>query len=93
MATVIMIINYNCTVITIVNYDPKTFIVQATEHQPIEQQMTRHSMVEFLSLIPNFKLAAWKTCQRPKHSDLLSLAIGDKEKMFLNIYWHLGSIL
>ncbi len=30
MATVIMIINYNCTVITIVNYDPKTFIVQAT---------------------------------------------------------------
>ena len=30
MATVITIINYDCTVITIVNYDPKTFIVQAT---------------------------------------------------------------
>jgi hypothetical protein len=30
MATVIMIINYDCTVIMIVNYDPKTFIVQAT---------------------------------------------------------------
>jgi hypothetical protein len=29
-ATVIMIVNYNCTVITIVNYDHKTFIVQAT---------------------------------------------------------------
>jgi hypothetical protein len=30
MATVIMIVNDNCTVNTIVNYDPKTFIVQAT---------------------------------------------------------------
>ncbi len=30
MATVIMIINYDCTVITIVNYHPKTFIEQAT---------------------------------------------------------------
>jgi hypothetical protein len=31
MATVIMIVNYNCTVITIVNYDSKTFIAHATE--------------------------------------------------------------
>jgi hypothetical protein len=30
MATVIAIINYNCTVFMIVNYNPKTFIVQAT---------------------------------------------------------------
>jgi hypothetical protein len=30
LATVITIVNYNCTVITIVNYDHKTFIVQAT---------------------------------------------------------------
>jgi hypothetical protein len=30
LATVITIVNYNCTVIMIVNYDRKTFIVQAT---------------------------------------------------------------
>jgi hypothetical protein len=30
MATVITIVNYDCTVIMIVNYNPKTFIVQAT---------------------------------------------------------------
>ncbi len=30
MATVIAIINYNCTVITIENCNPKTFIEQAT---------------------------------------------------------------
>ncbi len=30
MATVIMIVNFDCTVFTIANYDPKTFIVQAT---------------------------------------------------------------
>ncbi len=29
-ATVIAIVNYDCTVITIINYDQKTFIVQAT---------------------------------------------------------------
>jgi hypothetical protein len=31
LATVIMIVNYDCIVIMIVNYDCKTFIVQATE--------------------------------------------------------------
>ncbi len=31
LATVIMIVNYDCTVITIVNYNHKTFIVQATD--------------------------------------------------------------
>jgi len=31
MATVIMIVNYNCTVMMIVNYNHKTFIVQATD--------------------------------------------------------------
>ncbi len=31
LATVIKIVNYNCTVIMIVNYDRKTFIVQATD--------------------------------------------------------------
>ena len=31
LATVIMIVNYDCAVITIINYDRKTFIVQATD--------------------------------------------------------------
>ncbi len=31
LATVIKIVNYNCTVNMIVNYDRKTFIVQATD--------------------------------------------------------------
>ena len=34
-ATVITIVNYNCTVIRIVNYDRKTFIVQATGLMPV----------------------------------------------------------
>jgi hypothetical protein len=33
LATVIIIVNYDCTVITIVNYDRKTFIIQATGMQ------------------------------------------------------------
>ncbi len=32
LATVIMIVNYDCAVIRIINYDRKTFIVQATDH-------------------------------------------------------------
>jgi hypothetical protein len=36
MATVITIVNYNCTVITIVNFNPKTFIVQATDKNSFE---------------------------------------------------------
>ncbi len=41
LATVIMIINYDCTVITIVNYNCKTFIVQATEQSVWLQTMVR----------------------------------------------------
>ncbi len=39
--TVITIINYDCTVITIINYDPKTFIVQATDlfHGKLEKSI------------------------------------------------------
>ncbi len=35
MATVITIVNYDCTVIMIVTYDPKTFIAQATAFNQI----------------------------------------------------------
>ncbi len=36
MATVITIINYDCTVIMIVNYDRKTFIVQVDSNPSTE---------------------------------------------------------
>jgi hypothetical protein len=53
LATVNMIINYDCTVITIVNYDRKTFIVQATSHviddvtraQPLSASFKSHFFV------------------------------------------------
>jgi hypothetical protein len=36
MATVITMVNYNCTVIAIINYIPKTFIAQATAKNSFE---------------------------------------------------------
>ncbi len=36
MATVITMVNYDCTVIAVINYSPKTFIAQATAKNSFE---------------------------------------------------------
>ncbi len=46
MATVIMIINYDCSVIMIVYYNPKTFIVQATEHKIEIKILSKETMTK-----------------------------------------------